>query len=171
VSEPAFAERPKPATAENDVSPAPGAPAERVGAVRPSAPTRPAGGRYVSGRGITGRGIVALIAVTTFVGGLADLVISGHRSFLFAIAFVITSALGAFVVRRRDLPAAMIAPPLIYCVLIVFMSVIDQSGLTGGLATREGYYIGNAFVTGAPTIWIGTAVAAAIGYLRLRRAS
>jgi hypothetical protein len=125
--------------------------------------------RYASRRGVTGRGIVALIATSTLVGGLADLVISGHRSFLFAIAFVVTSAVGAFVVRRRDLPAAMIAPPLIYCVLIVLMSVIDQSGLTGGLATREGYYVGNAFVTGAPTIWIGTAIASVIGWYRLKR--
>lgn len=118
---------------------------------------------------MTGRGVVALIAVATFVGGLADLAVSGHRGHLFGIVFTIASAVGAFIVRRRDLPTAMIAPPIVYCVLILVMSIIDQSGLAGGFSTREAYYVGNAFVTGAPAIWIGTALAAGVGWYRIKR--
>lgn len=117
--------------------------------------------------GLTGRGVCVLITVVTFVGGLVDMAVSGHRSHLFGVLFVITSALSAFAVRKKDLRVAMIAPPLLYCVLIFVMSLIDQGGLTGGLLTREGFYLGNAFVTGAPSIWIGSLLAAAIGWYRL----
>lgn len=118
--------------------------------------------------GLTGRGVCVLIAAATFVGGLIDLAVSGHRSHLFGVLFAVTSALGALAVRKRDLRVAMVAPPLLYCVLIFVMSLIDQGGLTGGLLTREGFYLGNAFVTGAPAIWTGSLLAAGIGWYRLR---
>jgi len=137
-------------------------------AARPLAGHPPA--RRSSARGVTGRGVVVLILVLSAVVGLLDVVIGGHRGHLFAIAFVASSIAGALLVRRRDISTAMIAPPLIYCVLIGALSLIDTKDLTGGLATREGFYIANAFVTGAPTIWTGTAAAALIGWYRLRAA-
>jgi hypothetical protein len=118
--------------------------------------------------GLTGRGVCVLVAVATFAGGLLDMAISGHRGHLFGVLFAIASALGALAVRKKDLRAAMVAPPLLYCVLIFVMSLIDQGGLTGGLLTREAFYLGNAFVTGAPAIWVGSLLAAAIGWYRLR---
>jgi len=119
--------------------------------------------------GVTGRGVVVLIFVATLVGGLLDMMISGHRGHMFGVVFAVASALGALGVRRRDLRTAMLAPPLEYCVLIGVMSLIDQGGLSGGLATREAFYLGNAFVTGAPAIWVGTALACGIGWYRLRK--
>lgn len=119
--------------------------------------------------GVTGRGVVVLIFVATLVGGLLDTMISGHRGHMFGVVFAVASALGALGVRRRDLRTAMVAPPLEYCVLIGVMSLIDQGGLSGGLATREAFYLGNAFVTGAPAIWVGTALACGIGWYRLRK--
>jgi hypothetical protein len=118
--------------------------------------------------GLTGRGVCVLIAVVTFAGGLADMAVSGHRGHLFGVLFAVSSALGAFAVRKKDLRVAMVAPPLLYCALIFVMSLIDQSGLTGGPLTREGFYLGNAFVTGAPAIWVGSLLAGAIGWYRLR---
>jgi hypothetical protein len=126
--------------------------------------------RRRSSSGATGRGVVVLILVLSAVVGLLEVVIGGHRGHAFAIAFVASSMAGALVVRRRDIPTAMVAPPLIYCVLIVLLSLIDTKDLTGGLATREVFYVANAFVTGAPTMWIATAAAAAIGWYRLRTA-
>jgi hypothetical protein len=123
----------------------------------------------LSGRGVTGRGTVVLIVVVTAVVGLLEVVIGGHRGHLFGIAFAATSAVGALVVRRRDLAVAMIAPPLLYTLLIVAMSTIDTKDATGGLGSREAVYLANAFVTGAPAMWIGTAAAVAIGWYRLRR--
>ena len=119
--------------------------------------------------GVTGRGVVVLIFVATLVGGLLDMMISGHRGHMFGVVFAVASALGALGVRRRDLRTAMVAPPLEYSVLIGVMSLIDQGGLSGGLATREAFYLGNAFVTGAPAIWVGTALACGIGWYRLRK--
>jgi hypothetical protein len=119
--------------------------------------------------GVTGRGVVVLIFVATLVGGLLDMMISGHRGHMFGVVFAVASALGALGVRRRDLRTAMVTPPLVYCVLIGVMSLIDQGGLSGGLATREAFYLGNAFVTGAPAIWVGTALACGIGWYRLRK--
>jgi len=120
--------------------------------------------------GVTGRGACALIAVATFVGGMLDMAISGHRGHLFGVLFAIASALGAIAVRNKDVRTAMVAPPLLYCVLTFVMSLIDQGGLTGGLLTREAFYVGNAFVTGAPAMWAGSLLAAAIGWYRLRGA-
>ena len=132
----------------------------------PSVATRPRPTtRVVSGRGVTGRGIVVLILIVTGVVGLLEVAIAGHRGHAFGIAFVVSSAIGALIVRRRDLPTALIAPPLLYCVLIVAMSVIDHHDAAGGRLTREGVYLGNAFVTGAPALWTGTLAAALVtGY-------
>lgn len=118
--------------------------------------------------GLTGRGVCVLIAAATFVGGLLDMAVSGHRGHLFGVLFAVASALGALAVRKKDLRVAMIAPPLLYCVLIFVMSLIDRGGLAGGVLTREAFYLGNAFVTGAPAIWVGSLLAAAIGWYRLR---
>ncbi len=128
---------------------------------RSAAPTRRA-------PGLTDRGVCVLIALATFLGGMIDMATSGHRGHLFGVLFVIASALGALAVRKKDLRVAMIAPPLLYCALIFVMSLIDQAGLTGGRLTREAFYLGNAFVTGAPAIWSGSLLAAAIGWYRLR---
>ena len=143
-------------------------PAETAGAL--PKPLNPRGAPRPTKRvpGLTGRGVCVLIAAVTFVGGLIDIAASGHRGHLFGVLFAVTSALGALAVRKKDLWVAMVAPPLLYCVLIFLMSLIDQSGLTGGPLTREGFYLGNAFVTGAPAIWIGSLLAGAVGWYRLR---
>jgi hypothetical protein len=122
----------------------------------------------VSGRGVTGRGVVVLILMLTGLVGLLEVAFVGHRGAAFAFVFMFTSAVGALVVRRRDLPTAIVAPPLLYCVLITALSVVDTHDQSGGFITRKAVYIGNAFVTGAPTLWIGTAIAAAIVWYRHR---
>ena len=122
----------------------------------------------MSGRGVTGRGVVVLILVLTGLVGLFEVALAGHRGAAFAFVFVFTSAVGALVVRRRDLATSVIAPPLLYCVLIAALSVVDTHDQSGGFVTRKAVYIGNAFVTGAPTLWLGTVVAAAIVWYRHR---
>lgn len=121
-----------------------------------------------SGRGVTARGVVVLVLVGTAAVGIVELVIVGHRGHLFGVAFAVAAAFGALAVRRRDLPAAMIAPPLLYCVLISVFSFIDTSDTTGSFLSRRTTYLAIAFVTGAPAMWIGTAAAVAIGWYRLR---
>ena len=151
--------------------------APKLAAAEPAAPAtpaaasnqgRPQAGRVVSGRGVTGRGVVVLILILTGLVGLLEVAFAGHRGAAFAVAFVLTSAVGALVVRRRDLPAAIIAPPLLYCVLIAALSVVDTHDQSGGFITRKAIYVGNAFVTGAPTLWTGTLAAAAIVWYRHR---
>jgi hypothetical protein len=133
-----------------------------------STQTRPQAGRVVSGRGVTGRGVVVLILFGTGLIGLLEVAFAGHRGAAFAFIFVFTSAVGALIVRRRDLPTSIIAPPLLYCVLIAALSVVDTHDQSGGFITRKAVYIGNAFVTGAPTLWTGTILAAAIVWYRHR---
>jgi hypothetical protein len=150
---------------------APAEPASATATASPSSATRPRPTtRVVSGRGVTGRGIVVLILIVTGLVGVLEVAIAGHRGHAFGIAFVVSSAIGALIVRRRDLPTALIAPPLLYCVLIVAMSVIDHHDVAGGRLTREGVYLGNAFVTGAPALWTGTAAAALVVWYRWRAA-
>jgi hypothetical protein len=109
-----------------------------------------------------------LILVLTGLVGLVEVALAGHRGAAFAFVFVFTSAVGALVVRRRDMATSLIAPPLLYCVLIAALSVVDTRDQSGGFITRKAVYIGNAFVTGAPTLWIATAAAAAIVWYRHR---
>ena len=130
-------------------------------------PPRPTRARV----GITGRGIVVLIFVVTAVVGAAAVLAGGHRGHAFGIAFIITAALGAALVRRKDIATAMIAPPLVYCALVALMSFIDTKDQTGGLLTRKAVYIADAFITGAPAIWSGTALAVIIGWYRRRSAA
>lgn len=141
----------------------------------PAQPTQPRtaqprvqAGRVVSGRGVTGRGVVVLILILTGVVGVLEVALAGHRGAAFAITFILTSAIGALVVRRSDLATSLIAPPLLYCILIAVLSFIDTHDQSGGFVTRKAVYIGNAFVTGAPTLWAGTAAAATIVWYRHR---
>jgi hypothetical protein len=154
--------KPQPAAAEPAAPAAPAAPANA------STPTRPQAARVISGRGVTGRGVVVLILVLTGLVGLLEVAFAGHRGAAFAFVFIFTSGVGALVVRRRDLPTAIFAPPLLYCVLITALSVVDTHDQSGGFITRKAVYIGNAFVTGAPTLWTGTLIAAAIVWYRQR---
>ena len=121
--------------------------------------------------GVTGRGVVVLIFVVTAVVGAAAVMAGGHRGHVFGIAFVVTAALGAALVRRKDVATAMIAPPLLYCLLVALMSFIDTKDQTGGFLTRKAVYIADAFITGAPAIWTGTALAIGIGWYRRRSAA
>jgi hypothetical protein len=148
--------------------PDPTTPAGAATAAGASTQARPQPGRVVSGRGVTGRGVVVLILIPTGLAGLLEVAFAGHRGAAFAVAFVLTSAVGALVVRRRDLPTSIIAPPLLYCVLIAALSLVDTHDQSGGFITRKAVYIGNAFVTGAPTLWAGTAAAVAIAWYRRR---
>jgi hypothetical protein len=140
----------------------------RLGASRGRANPSTAPNRRPSteGVGITGRGVVVLITAIAALVGVIDVIASGSRGPLFGVAFVVAAAASAYLVRRRDLLVSVVAPPLIYCVLIGFMSLIDSGGTPGGLTTRVGVYIGDAFATGAPSIWLGTAAAAAISWWR-----
>jgi hypothetical protein len=162
---------PLPAAAQPAV---PGPAAADPGAITPATPAiastqpRPQAGRAVSGRGVTGRGVVVLILVLTGLVGLLEVAFAGHRGAAFAFVFIFTSGVGALVVRRRDLPTSIFAPPLLYCVLITALSVVDTHDQSGGFITRKAVYIGNAFVTGAPTLWTGTVIAAAIVWYRHR---
>ena len=130
-------------------------------------PPRPSRARV----GVTGRGIVVLIFVMTAIAGAAAVMAGGHRGHVFGIAFVVTAALGAALVRRKDVATAMIAPPLLYCLLVALMSFIDTKDQTGGFLTRKAVYIADAFITGAPAIWTGTALAVGIGWYRRRSAA
>jgi hypothetical protein len=145
-----------------------GAAAAPAASAAASSQTRPQAGRVVSGRGVTGRGVVVLILLLTGLVGLLEVAFAGHRGAAFAFVFMFTSAVGALVVRRRDLPTSIFAPPLLYCVLIAALSVVDTHDQSGGFITRTAVYIGNAFVTGAPTLWTGTLLAAAIVWYRHR---
>ena len=151
-----------------DADPAAPAGASTAAPADASTQARPQAGRAVSGRGVTGRGVVVLILILTGLVGLLEVAFAGHRGAAFAFVFVFTSAVGALVVRRRELPTSIVAPPLLYCVLIAALSIVDTHDQSGGFITRKAIYIGNAFVTGAPTLWAGTAAAAAIVWYRHR---
>ncbi|MCL6538890.1 MAG: hypothetical protein K6T28_09965 [Acidothermus sp.] len=116
--------------------------------------------------GLTSRGVILLLGVATTLAGLVGSILFGHRNALFGITFAVVAALCALSVRRRDLAVAVIAPPIVYCVAIVVVSLVDARHLAGGFFSRETFYVADAFVTGAPAMWVGTGLAALLAALR-----
>lgn len=121
------------------------------------------------GVSLTGRGAVLCLFILTLLGGLADEAISGHRGGIFSVAFVLVATAAAWLVRRRDLAATVIAPPLVYCVVVAVISVAGSGSATGGLLTREGVTFSTSFITGTPWLWLGSAGAGAVAWWRSRQ--
>lgn len=119
----------------------------------------------VRGR-LTGRGAVLLLTGATVLAGLVGIGLAGHRTGLFGLVFTVVAAVCAALVRRRDLATTVIAPPIVYCVALLLISFIDAGRFAGGLASREVVYLADAFVTGAPAIWAGTAAAGVVAVWR-----
>jgi len=136
------------------------------GHMAPGAAGRPLPRKRVS---LTGRGAVLCVFIVTLLAGLADMAISGHRGGIFSVGFVVVATGSASLVRRRDLAASVIAPPLVYCVVVGLISIAGSGGSTGGLLTREGVTFATSFITGTPWLWLGSAGAAAVAWWRARK--
>jgi hypothetical protein len=133
---------------ELQVRPGPGSP--------PASPPKPR-----SSSGLTAAGVVVVLLAVSLVGLLLDVFTGAGIGWVFGGFFVAACAYVASQVRRGELIWAVIAPPLVFAVLVgVHAMVTAAGGLLGKVAQAM-----NSLLDYGPMLWVGTAVAAAIvGY-------
>ncbi len=145
-----------PVTTPNDRPPS--VPAQRR-------PTSPAPGRTGGSPGLTVLGVVVVVVAGSLVGLLVDAVVGGGLGWIFGAFFAAASGYGALKVRRRDLAAGVIVPPLVFAVLVGGYTLLTSSG---GLKTQvlDGAV---ALIDQGPQLWLGTGLALVIVLVRWRR--
>src|SRR3954471_7046595 len=77
----------------------------------------PAGAHVADRRGLTATGAVTIALTLGVIGALIDVNTGRGLRTVFALCFIVGSALAAMLVHREDLKASVIMPPLTYCVL------------------------------------------------------
>jgi hypothetical protein len=117
-------------------------------------------------RTITGIGLFLLEAIPLGLVGFILAWITDGLGIVFQLVFIGLAAYGALRVRRRDLLAAFIVPPLAYAAAIVIAS--PALGITGGLIVGLATNVGSFLAVGAPWLFLGTAIAFGIAVWRGR---
>lgn len=84
----------------------------------------------------------------------------------FAVCFVVGCALAALLVHREDLKAAVVMPPLVYCVLALVGGAIGRTPAAGSFLKSQGLELVAALVLGAPVLFAATAAALVIALVR-----
>lgn len=118
-----------------------------------------------SGPSLTSLGAVLLIAATSGVGGVIDVLTGTGLRLAFAIGLVLGSVVAAGLVRRGSLLAVVLAPPLLYLVASL-LSVIASPGGLGG-AGRLYDAAAGWLVYGFPAMAAATGAAVVVAGFRL----
>lgn len=140
--------------------------------VRQWSPSRSGGIPGSANRGSQGASGTVAVVFAAFVavfGGLVSLVTTHHLGVMFSVLFVIGCAASALLVRRTGALAVVVAPPLLYVVIAGILSQFARSTDTNSGLVHRSFAVVDQLVTGAPTIWIATALAALIVVIRRRR--
>lgn len=124
------------------------------------------GPRKVGSPGLTVAGVVLVVLVGSLVGLLVDAMTGTGLGWIFGLFFAAASAYGAARVRRSDLAAGVIVPPLVFAVLVGLYFLVTGSG---GLKTQvlDGVV---ALIDQGPQLWLGTGLALVIVLVRWRAA-
>jgi hypothetical protein len=124
--------------------------------VRPQ--PRPGPGERTSDAGLTVPGVFVVVGAVSLVAMVVDTFVGSGVGWLFGGFFVAVSGYAALQVRRSDLIWAVIAPPLVFAVLVCTHAFWTT---TGDLLPRV-VALGSALFDLGPMLWIGTGLAAAI---------
>ncbi|MCW2499781.1 MAG: hypothetical protein JWN87_1457 [Frankiales bacterium] len=135
----------------------------------PHHPHLPAGAHVGDRRGLTAAGAVTLVIALGFLGAFIDVNTGRGLRTVFALCFVLGSALAALLVHREDLRAVIVMPPLTYCVLALIGAGIGQTQAAGSWIKTQGLELVSALITGAPVLYAATGAALAIALVRARR--
>ncbi len=156
-----------------DVSPqAPASSAEPVERINDMATAAPpaASGSIESPRqperGLSSISVFFVIFGITTVVGLADMYVNRQFTYLTGGAFVIASAIGALLVRPRDLWTAVISPPIAFLFALIVAGQPTTFSGSGQLLLREASLIGTGLAFNAPYIFGGTILALIIVLIR-----
>ncbi|MDI2128887.1 DUF6542 domain-containing protein [Yinghuangia seranimata] len=131
---------------------------------RPHPPRRgPAGNT-----GLTAPGAFVVATGGTLLGGLVNEIATDTIGVIFGTAFFASCVLVAVKTRTRDLVAAAIAPPLAFALTIVALSLVFPSDNGEPFLVRMGLDVFTALTFKAGVLWGGSALAAAIAFVRYR---
>ena len=119
--------------------------------------------------GLTYSGVVVVVVGVTVLVGFAEALIRHEIGWLTGLALLVSSVYAAVVVRRADIWAAVVVPPLAFlaAALTAGQLTLDTSG---SLLIREGFTLFRTLATDAPWILGSTAVCLVIVLVRRRRA-
>ena len=115
--------------------------------------SRPAGSP-----GLTAPGVVVVVFAGSLVGLLLDVFTGAGVGWLFGVFFIASSGYAALQVRRADRIAAVIAPPLVFAVLVMADKFI---GSTGDVFAKSVGAL-NSLLDYGPMLWIGSGLAVVI---------
>ena len=139
------------------------APGRRVEVVADKVPQAQA-----DGKGLTYSGVVVVVGAATVLVAFAEAILRQHIGVATGVALLVSSVYSALVVRRADIWAAVVVPPLAFLVaaLTAGQLILDKSG---SLLIREGFSLFRILATNAPWILGTTAVCLVIVLVRRRR--
>jgi hypothetical protein len=121
-------------------------------------------------RGLTYSGVVVIVVGVTVLVALAEALLRNEIGVLTGIALLVSSVYCAIVVRRTDIWAAVVIPPLAFLVALLTAGQLTIRAKTGGLLVREGALLFVSLATNAPWILGTTLVCLVIVLVRRRRA-
>ena len=136
-------------------------------ALAPSSSARPRSGPR-TGAGLTYSGVVVVVTGVTVVAAFTEALLRHHIGWLTGLALLVSSVYCAVVVRRPDIWAAVVIPPLAFLIacLTAGQLTIDQ---TGSLVAREGLGLFENLAVNAPWILGTTAICLVIVLVRRKR--
>ncbi|MDA8436324.1 MAG: hypothetical protein M0Z98_10100 [Actinomycetales bacterium] len=118
--------------------------------------------------GLTYSGVVVVVGAVTVLVAFAEALLRHEIGWMTGVALLASSVYAALVVRRADIWAAVVVPPLAFlaAALTAGQLTLDKSG---SLLIREGFSLFRTLATNAPWILGTTAVCLVIVLLRRRR--
>jgi hypothetical protein len=121
-------------------------------------------------RGLTYSGVVVVVGGVTVLVAVAEALVRHEIGWLTGVALLASSVYAAVAVRRADIWAAVVIPPLAFLVALLTAGQLTILGKSGGLLVREGALLFVSLATNAPWILGTTLVCLAIVLVRRRRA-
>ena len=120
------------------------------------------------GAGLTYSGVVVVVVAATVVAAFVEALLRHQIGWLTGLALLVSSVYCAVVVRRPDIWAAVVVPPLAFLVasLTAGQLTLDQ---TGSLLIREGYGLFRNLAVNAPWILGTTLICLVIVLVRRKR--
>lgn len=122
-------------------------------------PRRPSPALTAAGAGVVALGI-------GLAGGLVDLLTGPGLRTGFVVCLAAGCGVAALLVRRRELGAAVVLPPLVYVVIALVAGVVQGSTSAGSFLLQQALGLFAALVLEAPALLLATGVAFAVALLR-----
>lgn len=111
-------------------------------------------------------GVVLTLAVIGGIGASVDLTTGSTLGIVFAACFITASGLCTLIAHREDLVACVIAPPLVFVVLVLISGGLQRGEGASSLLVRQSLEVVNELILGAPVLLTATAVTVLVSVVR-----